>query len=76
MKAGELVGDLEHFQYRVVQDALAEATGRYWERRAEDFDQVGTPPASEIARACRNRARVALDGDVAEFYAALWGEDE
>jgi len=41
---------------------------------AEDFQRVGTPECDEVAEACRNRARVALDGDVAEFYADLWGD--
>lgn len=29
---------LDHFQRRVLQDALAEATAAYWLRRAEDFE--------------------------------------
>jgi hypothetical protein len=32
--------DLEHFAHRVIQDALAEATSRYWQRRARAFDQA------------------------------------
>lgn len=29
-----LIADVEHFQRRVIQDALCEATGSYWRRRA------------------------------------------
>jgi hypothetical protein len=67
----KLVEHLEHFQHRIMQDALAEATSAYWLKRAADFDAVGTPEADETAQACRNRARVALDGDVEEFYELL-----
>jgi hypothetical protein len=41
------------------------------ERRGADFDEVGTAEADETAQACRNRARVALDGDVEGFYELL-----
>jgi hypothetical protein len=34
----DLTEYLEHFRARVVQDALAEATMYYWERRAAAFD--------------------------------------
>ena len=62
-----LLEDVEHFRWRVIQDALAEATAAYWESRALDFERVGTPACDEIAEPCRNRARVALDGDVTAF---------
>jgi hypothetical protein len=71
VSARELVEHVEHFQHRVMQDALAEATAAYWEKRARDFDAVGTPSADETAEACRNRARVALDGDVTAYYDTL-----
>ena len=29
--------DLDHFQYRIVRDAMNEATASYWLRRARDF---------------------------------------
>jgi hypothetical protein len=58
----QLVADVEHFAHRVIQDALAEATAAYWTRRAEDFANVGTPACDEVAKACRNRAAVALLG--------------
>lgn len=51
---------VEHFRARVLQDALAEATERYWLRRAEQFAAVGTPRADETAQACRNRAAMAV----------------
>ena len=76
MRPGPLVEHIEHFRERVLQDALQEATAAYWRKRAADFAAVGTPACDEIAEACRNRARVALDGDVEEFYAALWGDPE
>lgn len=65
MKLSELPEHLEHFRHRVLQDAIAEATAAYWTRRAEQFEAVGTPGCDEIARACRNHARLALGGDLA-----------
>lgn len=61
----ELPEYVAHFRYRVLQEALATATAAYWERRAKAFDAVGTPACDEIAQACRNRARIALGGDLA-----------
>ena len=72
MKTRDLVKHVGHFQHRVVADALQEATAAYWRKRAEDFRQVGTAECDEVARACENRARVALDGDIEEFYEQLW----
>ncbi|HET7386140.1 MAG TPA: hypothetical protein VFJ19_05670 [Nocardioidaceae bacterium] len=46
----------EHFRARVLQDALNEATPRYWRRRAEQFAAVGNARCDEVARACRNHA--------------------
>jgi hypothetical protein len=72
MSARTLVEHVEHFQHRVMQDALAEATAAYWRRRAEDFRQVGTRECDEVAEACENRARVSvLGGDIEEFYTAM-----
>lgn len=59
MSTRALVEHVEHFQHRVIQDALQEATAAYWLRRAAQFDAV---PNAEVAEACRNRARVALLG--------------
>lgn len=55
---------LEQFAARFMQDALNEATSRYWLRRAAQFEAVGTATCDEIATACRNRARLAWDGDL------------
>jgi hypothetical protein len=51
---------VEHFQARVLQDALQEATASYWRRRAATFARVGNERCDEIAQACRNAATVAL----------------
>ena len=48
-----------HFQARVVQDALTEATSAYWIRRARQFEAVGNDRCDEVALACRARASVA-----------------
>ncbi|SDD89829.1 hypothetical protein [Nocardioides lianchengensis] len=34
----ELVSFVEHFQHRVLQDALSQATAGHWIRRAEEFE--------------------------------------
>lgn len=39
-KLSALIEYVEHFQKRVVQDALAEATAAYWHRRANQFEAV------------------------------------
>lgn len=38
--AALLVEHVTHFQHRVIQDALNEATATYWRRRAVTFDQA------------------------------------
>lgn len=42
----DLAGYLEHFRARVIQDALTEATSRYWLHRAATWEWVihGGPP--------------------------------
>lgn len=64
-----LLENIEHFRWRVLQDALNEATADYWRRRAQDFRQVGTPACDEIAEACLNRARIA------EIGGAPWADE-
>jgi len=64
MKVTDLAEYTAHFRYRVLQDALTEATAAYWTKRAEQFDAVGNARCDEIAQACRNRAAVALGGDL------------
>ena len=51
--------DADHFRERVAQDAIAEATAEYWERRAKAFRAVGTATADEAAQSCVNRAALA-----------------
>jgi|LULE01.1.fsa_nt_gb hypothetical protein len=60
MSAPDLDAYVEHFRTRVLQDALAEATASYWNRRAATFAAVGNARCDAIAAACRNRAAVAL----------------
>ena len=60
MKLTDLEEYAENFRRRVLQDALNEATAGYWTKRAETFDAVGNASSDEIARACRNRATMAL----------------
>lgn len=52
---------LEHFRRRVLTDALAQATSRYWHHRARQFAQVGNPTCDEIAAACRHHAQLLTD---------------
>lgn len=63
VSVARLVEHVEHFQRRVLQDALNEACAGYWRRRAEQFELVGTAACDEVARACRNRALLAEIGD-------------
>jgi len=58
--AAAVIADVDHFQRRVIVDALKEATAAYWLRRAAQFDAVGNARCDEIAQACRNRAAVSL----------------
>ena len=63
----DLVTHLDHFQHRVVQDALADATSLYWERRAAMFewarprpgDYTGQATPADIARRDRELAEAA-----------------
>jgi hypothetical protein len=59
-----LVDHVEHFRWRVLQDALAEATAAYWERRAVAFDAIGTPACDDVALACRRYAWLLRDAGV------------
>lgn len=81
MNAADLADHVDHFRYRVLQDALNEATRSYWLRRAETFEQAkprlgefhGQATKAELsarwrsldemAKACRNRAALALIQD-------------
>lgn len=44
MKVPDLTDYVDHFRTRVVQDALAEATGDYWTRRAAVFEAAMPRP--------------------------------
>lgn len=50
---------VSHFRLRVLQDAISEGTATHWLRRATTFAAVGNKACDEIAKACRNAARVA-----------------
>lgn len=41
---------LEHFRFRVLQDAMVEATTIYWRRRAEQFRSALPRPEDHIGR--------------------------
>ncbi len=69
----ELSAAIEHFRARVLQDALAEATAAYWNRRAETFAAVGNARCDEIALACRRHATL-VPLDDAELVAGALGE--
>lgn len=49
---------IERLARLAIIDALLEGSARYWLKRAEDFDRVGTAKCDEIARACRNKAEL------------------
>lgn len=50
-----------HFQWRVLVDALQEATAAYWERRAQAFEAVGNARCDAIAVNCRRHAQLLRD---------------
>lgn len=54
---------VEHFRWRILQDAMQEATSDYWHRRAAQFAAVGTPECDQVAELCRHRADLSLGGD-------------
>jgi hypothetical protein len=56
-----LVKHVAHFQRRVIQDAITEATADYWDRRAATFTAVGTPGSDHVALACRRHAWLLRD---------------
>ncbi|RHW25448.1 hypothetical protein D0Z08_19675 [Nocardioides immobilis] len=53
MNAREYVAN---FTRRILQEALSSAMPAHYERRAAQFEAVGTPRCSEAAHACRNAA--------------------
>lgn len=46
-----LVTHLDHFQHRVVQDALNDASAYYWDRRADDFEAARPKPGDYPGKA-------------------------
>jgi hypothetical protein len=69
-----VVENVDHFQRRVLMDALREATAAYWLRRAKQFEWVGNARCDEIAQACRNRAAVSLMSDDEPWVSELLDE--
>lgn len=57
---------VENFQRRVMQDALAQATAAYWDRRAAEFRAVGTPTADATALTCEHHAQFVRDNGIDE----------
>lgn len=55
-----IVGHVDHFQHRVVQDAITAATATYWRRRAATFDWARPRPGDYLGTAGQERA-VELD---------------
>lgn len=56
MPAEKTVTHVEHFRWRVLQDALLEGVAAYWERRAATFAGVGNDRCDLVAQNCRNHA--------------------
>jgi hypothetical protein len=52
--------DLDHFQARILQDALTEATSAYWRRRAEDFEAAAPKPTDHNGNASPEQLTDAL----------------
>lgn len=51
MNLEPILEHVAHFQRRVVQDAIADATGAYWERRAATFEWARPRPSDYRGRA-------------------------
>ncbi len=52
---------IDHFQRRVLQDALTDATGTYWARRAETFEWARPRAGDYHGRATRDDLRARDD---------------
>lgn len=48
-----IVEHIDHFQRRVLQDALADGTAAYWRRRAETFEAARPRPTDYHGQATR-----------------------
>jgi hypothetical protein len=53
----DLIEHIDHFQHRVVQDALQDATAAYWRRRADTFDAARPRAGDYFGRATREQVR-------------------
>jgi hypothetical protein len=68
MNASDLTAYVDHFRRRVLQDAMAEATNNYWQRRADTFERARPRPGdfrgqatdADLAEADRRCAAAAL----------------
>lgn len=52
-----LAGHVEHFQRRVLQDAMTDATAAYWRRRADTFEWARPRPGDHLGTAGATGAR-------------------
>jgi hypothetical protein len=52
--------DIDHFRARVLQDALAEATAEYWERRAQQFEDAIPRPSEYHGNATQDQLTAAI----------------
>jgi hypothetical protein len=74
--------DVDHFRFRVLQDAFAEATASYWRRRAEQFraalprpgDFPGRDTTPEQVAERRRRVRAQIEAcELRAQYAEQYG---
>lgn len=56
-----LSAHVEHFRWRVLQDAIAEASAEHWDGRAKVFAAVGNPRCDAASLACRRHAWLLRD---------------
>lgn len=66
-----LVDHVDHFQRRVIQDAIADASMAYWRRRAATFDWARPRPGDYLGTAGQQRAAELDAGLVASRDACL-----
>ena len=52
------ITEQEQMRERAIKEAIKDAMGETWDRRAQMFEFVGTPEADLIAENCRNHARL------------------
>lgn len=55
MNLPTLIDHLDHFQRRVVQEAMKDATAAYWNRRAATFEAARPRPGDYSGRATRQQ---------------------